>query len=420
MKPPSRYTSGTETASRHAWTPSFIGLLWVPLAILVASNGYAEEPRSKPSRKLFPVSRNGKWGYIGKTGNLVIPLQFEKAQEFSNGLARVRPEGKLGDVYIDTTGAIAIDLYPQLPDAFYQRLKKGGAFIRYDKELDRHVYFDEGTQEWVAIDPKFPIWAYGDFSDGLAHVWLRKDEKCGYIDTTGNLVIRIPCEHAENFSEGMALIQMGRLVQVGDLLQGAKFGYIDNTGNMVVSAQFDQAGDFSEGLAPVETNGKWGYLDKMGKFVIEPQFDSASEFSEGLACVTHAGEDGYGYIDKTGQFVIQPRFDWAANFSEGLAGVVLDYKIGYIDPKGNFVIKPQFETAGGPFDEEGQTGGFSEGLAPMEIDGQVGYIDRTGKVVIAPQFDRAYSFSGGLARVEAGDKTGYIDRTGKYVWESSN
>src|SRR6185295_19440553 len=42
------------------------------------------------SEGLAAVSdENGRWGYIEKTGSVIIPYQFEHAQNFSDGLARV-------------------------------------------------------------------------------------------------------------------------------------------------------------------------------------------------------------------------------------------------------------------------------------------------------------------------------------------
>ena len=46
------------------------------------------------------------WGYIDKTGTLVIAAQFEKALEFSGGYAPVK-SGK-GWGFIDTAGKLTI------------------------------------------------------------------------------------------------------------------------------------------------------------------------------------------------------------------------------------------------------------------------------------------------------------------------
>ncbi|MFM8430606.1 MAG: WG repeat-containing protein, partial [Holophagaceae bacterium] len=44
----------------------------------------------------------GQWGFVDETGKEVIPLKYDKAQFFSDGLARVRLDGKWG--YIDKQG----------------------------------------------------------------------------------------------------------------------------------------------------------------------------------------------------------------------------------------------------------------------------------------------------------------------------
>ena len=37
---------------------------------------------------------NGKWGYIDAYGNVVIPIQYDEASNFSNGTARVKYDEK--------------------------------------------------------------------------------------------------------------------------------------------------------------------------------------------------------------------------------------------------------------------------------------------------------------------------------------
>jgi hypothetical protein len=50
----------------------------------------------------FTGPTNQKWGYIDKTGKVVIGLQFNSASEFAEGLAAVKVGRKWG--YIDTSG----------------------------------------------------------------------------------------------------------------------------------------------------------------------------------------------------------------------------------------------------------------------------------------------------------------------------
>ena len=57
--------------------------------------------------ELFPVADYySKWGYIDKTGKLVIARQFAKPSDFSNGLAKVQIGDFVSGIsgYVDSSG----------------------------------------------------------------------------------------------------------------------------------------------------------------------------------------------------------------------------------------------------------------------------------------------------------------------------
>ncbi len=82
---------------------TIIGVL-ICMAILT----WACEAKQKgvESTSLFPIKKDGKWGYIDKTGKIIIDPQYDDAWPFSEGLAAVmivdEETGKWG--YIDKTG----------------------------------------------------------------------------------------------------------------------------------------------------------------------------------------------------------------------------------------------------------------------------------------------------------------------------
>ena len=61
---------------------------------------------SQNDNDLFTIYENGKWGYIDKTGKVIIEPKFDEAADFSEGLARV----KVGIFYgfIDFSGDFVI------------------------------------------------------------------------------------------------------------------------------------------------------------------------------------------------------------------------------------------------------------------------------------------------------------------------
>lgn len=280
-------------------------------------------------------------------------------------------------------------------------------------------YIDATGQ--VVIKPQFDYASY--FYEGLASVVI--DGKFGFINKSGKFVISPQFDVAKDFSEGLAIIWKGH-----EISSNKNIGYIDKTGKIVISPQFDWANNFSEGLAAVRVgdydNGKWGFIDKTGRFVINPQFARASNFSGGIAAVFVGvfGDGKWGYIDKTGKVLFD--FFHVYDFSEGLAHVSQKDKEGYIDKTGNFVINIQAHS----FGAHEFYGDFKEGLAQVgtfnftddykQCNYKVGFIDKTGRLVINLQFDKVEDFSDGFSCVRIGGKYGigrygYIDKTGSYV-----
>jgi len=242
----------------------------------------------------------------------------------------------------------------------------------------------------------------GFFADGIAVVSL--NGRYGLIDLDANTIVKPQFDYIGNFSEGLAYI-----VQYD--ADTARHGFIDKNGNVLYSDYFNNnTGDFHDGLAVFEKDLNFGYVDKNGNIVIQPEYFMAYDFSEGLAAVANE-DDKHGFIDKSGNLVIPFIFEHNIEdtylyqgFSDGLAAVCMDGKFGYINKNGDFVIEPKFDYAGR----------FSDGLALVLVDGLFGYIDRNGNYVIEPKFAHASSFQNGFAFARMPGKTDY-EKTGGYA-----
>jgi len=126
------------------------------------------------------------WSYLDERGESAFEGRFCGAREFSDGLAAVWKDGKIG--FIDKSG------------------------------------------NW-AISPRYDV--TGDFSEGLANVKPDSREKCWqYVDRAGRMVI--PCTgdgRAQKFERGLAAIDVDS--PHGYLAAGAKWGWIDRSGKIV-------------------------------------------------------------------------------------------------------------------------------------------------------------------------------------------
>jgi hypothetical protein len=370
------------------WTLTMLAA-W--FAIFAHHPGAAEEP-------LYPHAEreSGPWGYIDRTGRIVIPLQFESASPFSEGLASVKISKKIG--VIDQAGRFVIE--PRF-DAVY-RFQSGRAAVKVGSYWG---FID--TRGAEIIPPRYDFAGY--YSSDRTSV--RVNGRVGALDLSGQMVIPPEFEMIGTFSEGLAPAR-----------RNGRHGYIDKDGKVAIPFQFERAFGFQNGRALVfgDGSGRSGFIDKGGAFVIWFDHKMVFEFSEGLAVFVDKGR-GFGVMDAEGQIVIPPRFtnvgsleqelDFrkATIFSEGLLPVSEGKSFGYIDRHGAYVIQPQFWSASA----------FRDGVAEVRVAYPAakthlsGLIDQTGKFVAPAVFDRIQRHAGGLSQVKFRDRLGYIDAGGR-------
>jgi len=398
-------------------------------------------PAPKPPPSLFPVCVDDQWGFIDRTGKIVISPRFARAMSFSEDRAAVNIGGKWvkeptehgswtvfrGGAwgYCDPEGNMAIEA--TFEDA--RDFSEGLAAVRIDGKWGHVDLIGR-----MVVEPRF-AWA-GGFHEGLAAVGLRPDETeiearlCGFIDRTGRLVIPAKYPDAKPFSDGLAAVCI--TWPSAENMGLEQWAFVDHKGRLLHDRTYRFVLPFSERLAAV-FKGDWTieYINPAGHTVFVAQRpdgqpleahyffgrwrgykDEAGSFSEGLAPFKidaheiHLYMDGpghgfyyeggtWGFLDKRGRIVVKPRFADAQPFSEGLAAVA------------------ETRTVDTPHDD---------GTETVRTFRKWGYIDRTGRTVIDMQFDTAGPFQNGVARVEIGDdwhdrSIGYIDKTGRYVWQ---
>jgi len=217
-----------------------------------------------------------------------------------------------------------------------------------------------------------------------------ENDKYGYKDKNGRIIIPAKYDNAWWFSEGLAAVKIN-----------GKYGFIDKNDRLVIPANYDTTKWFSEGLAPVNINGKYGFIDRKGNMVIEPRFGNTYGFKKGFATVEIDGK--YGLIDKTGKTVLPVKYEMIF-FTEGMGRVGLEGKYGFIDRNGNFVVPLQYE----------QAGFFSEGLAGVKKGDKCGYINKVGTMVIPAKYSSVSDFCDGKAAVTYKGKIGFVDANGNF------
>jgi hypothetical protein len=331
-----------------------VHLAIIGAVVVVAAAGYwwlTQPPgRYKPDNSgLYPITVNGKVGFMDRSGKTVIAPQFDGTLGFSEGLASVEIGTKWG--YINTKGVVAIT--PQFDEAFEFR------FGRAAVKLGNRAGFIDKDGKYIS-SPGF-LWV-GMFNGDLAPA-MTTDRVVAFVNHAGKLEMsgRFQSISGFGFADGLAPAQ-----------SGGKWGCIDTTGNWVIDPQFEEATNFSDGLAQVKVGGRWGYIDQKGKFVVNPQYDFGGDFHGGYAFFGSGGK--FGFIDTKGRVVVEAKFLNAGNFSDGLAPVQTEEGWGFLDRTGKMVVSPQFDTAEV----------FQNGLARVTALGKEAYITTTGAFVVNP------------------------------------
>jgi hypothetical protein len=326
---------------------------------------------------LAPVLIDNKWGFIDKTGSIVIEPKYKMwVQEygalpaFSEGLTPfVDPvNDRIG--YLNLKGEVAIA--PQ----FYSAgpFKNHVAFVGTQNE---RVLIDTSgaviAQGFVAINGK-----YSNFSNNRA--WVQKQFQYGYINKTGHFVIPAVYDETRDFSNNLAAVK-----------KDGKWGFIDTSGVVKVPFQYTKEPKaFSDHRAFVQgTNNKWGIIDTTGKLIVTPQYHQVWPFSGGVAVVSIMDErytETFYIIDSQGKVlktfakasVQAETITLWSGFTEGLAVASKSYKKGFIDPQGKVVVDFLYR----------DLHPLQDGMAWFEkFDDKTrkvtkGYLDRTGKVIL--------------------------------------
>lgn len=322
------------------------------------------EPRN--ADVYLPVNVNNWWGYAAQSGDLIVYPAFEWTDYEYDGLLRAVKDGKTG--FLKKSG----NWYIEPTFDYADRFAEGHAIVADAK--GRITFINKAGK---AITPQFFEGALR-FKDGLAAVQI--DGKVGFLNKAGDLEIAPQFVRARSFHDGVAAVTLpteSGFDPVGFINRKADLVFLDKTGKV---AEF---GDFNEGLARVRVRldaGRqaWGYVDRKFKLRIKPAFDEARDFVDGRAAVKI--KDKWGYIDKTGKLVVEPMFDDADDFDDTYAMVRVGDVLGYSDKIARGGIAPQFK-----FAEP-----YYLGFVRVEATPNFGYIDIAGRPIWNPRsvFDK--------------------------------
>jgi hypothetical protein len=234
---------------------------------------------------LAAVKKDRKWGYIDKTGAIKIPFKFDMASDFDSGVAKVcignwsNRTDKYG--YIDKTGKEVIPIIYTFLDGFHEGLATANK-SSYDPNSMTTGFINRVGKEVIP----FKFSSCYSFSNGLVKV---KDSKKGFIfiNKQGEFVINADSLGAY-FKSGLT-----------HLRKNNKIGFVNETGKIIIEPIYDEATEFNQGFSIVKINEKYGIIDTRGKVIIPISHESIYDTKVEGVFSTYNGKKYY--IDVTGK-----------------------------------------------------------------------------------------------------------------------
>lgn len=403
-----------KTLLKHLKIVSILILFFFPCWMFAQGNGLYEF-----------IGKNGKYGFMDKTGDVVISAKYVCVcyPGFSEGLAFVsEKQSANGDftwICIDTLGKKVFSLGRNDPE---ESFSEGFAVIT---DYDKYWFIDKSGKQ--VFGKKFGYAC--EFTDGYARVSDEKYLKGSYfINKKGKHATHLPL-NGSIFDNGISYCGWKLIDTMGNVLidsihewtgapyeflkvrRNDKWGFIDRKGNIVIDFQYEQdrrkefdkalklntdsldalpkaqyrnVGFFYQGFASIQKDSLFGFINLKNEIVIEPIFKGVRYFSEGLAGATLDGKK-WGFINEEGEFVIEPQYFYVDAFENGICGVLLtdvpaymnDYHLNAIINKNNEILyRAEMHSYGG---FQGELIQYYEG---GDFRGRIHYVDKNGKEII--------------------------------------
>lgn len=263
----------------------------------------------------------------------------------------------------------------------------------YDNKLGEGLIDSHGNE---IISPDSGIEVADNIVDGL--VAFRCDERVGFIDAMGNLVLKLKYESIGSFVDGYAIVSR---VMYGSFYDDnnhydeiSLYGVINCSFKEIIPCVFKKMQyERESGLFKTEV----GYKTLDGRFIadyngkpvfIDNKYIYCKEFINDCAISVRTEKDSiyYGLINPKSEDILPPIYNGLKLVGDRLYRFKLNDKFGLIDDSGNIVLPNIYDGLGE----------FEEGLALLVVkDGPgnndenklYGYVDSKGSIVLPPEYN---------------------------------
>ncbi|UIP06450.1 WG repeat-containing protein [Erythrobacter sp. SDW2] len=346
--------------------------------------------------------RDGNWGVVSSDGDVIVPLEYQSIDIWSDGLIEARRDGL--SALFSPDGTLLVPLRYQYlygndamaggsDDNSWFWAQNSGGRDRWIVGIGGEPLLGPGLNPLMPFDGKDRFVVEDEGFDGILSL------DCEWIVLPS---LKSISPAADN---GLALAQTAE----------GKYGYIDRDGTWVIEpGRFERLGYFApDGWAPAQSGGKWGFIDADGDWMIPPM--SEAEFrpeafnSSGVTVFEQGGKSGL--INRRGEWVIQPVLEGMTEYIDGSF-------IGHLDGERRRYSGTGDDLGPAPFDSANFVRFDQSGTGRTVRDGQPMIVDWSGREIIGNGFDDVLEFGpNDWAPAQKGGKWGAVDMAGKWVLE---
>ncbi|MGO4886626.1 WG repeat-containing protein [Anaerobacillus sp. MEB173] len=354
----------------------------------------------------YLITKDGKkWGYINNIGKFILKPQYDEAGDFQeNGLAIVSAKGKAGMINHSGRYVIAPKYNYMMPftegrsivmdDVGYKVINERGEEITkktYDlirpyvesraifgglNSEGQYLYGYLCEQGNEVIPLQFEN-AY-DFIGGKALVQT-KENQYALITRTGEILQTYPYAFMMGYSEGLIPFQK---------TFNDKWGYVDEGGHIVISPQYSNAMAFQDGRAVVniadDMYNKYGLINIKAEFIIPAEYNDIIQLGEKRVAIGTALNPKEPYIgsklgiaDTDGRILTDFLYDHVGEYKKGVSSVSQDMVSLFIDLTGRKANQLPTIQGIGTLELEGE-------IIQAHVDQSLSYYDLSGRTVYQP------------------------------------
>lgn len=330
----------------------------------------------KVDKGIILFKKEHRWGAFTQKGEIICEPIYDHIIYISDNLIKVG---------LDSTE------YRSYED-FYWR----------DGERYDYTNYDEySIINWGVIDAKGNVILPLEYSaiadnavDGL--IEIRQNQRCGYIDITGRILLKPKYRNVGNFVDGYAIVSQESFYydERGRKSKFSIYGIINSSFEEIIPCVFhsivyekekglfktDVGYKTTGGQYLAENNGKTIYINKKYKYCKEFHDDCA------IAVIANLDENVlYALVNSKSEDILPPIFQHLELLDNGLYKFKINNKYGLVDSKGNIILPNIYEGIG---KFEGNLACVSISQATDNTNDRLyGFIDSSGNEVLPPSYE---------------------------------